>query len=581
MKSYRYYNDLKNLTALLILLLSFSSFAQDPTQSLINVSKITSWVDNRGLHDWIIGSNEFNGSYPKGLPVGVIRSEGILWGGLVYDGQDQKVRTNGHYYNITGCSPNTRLFRVRKDFSTTDLTEDAASFLLKEENEVTSGDIQQLKAQYQKDWDEWPADQGAPFYDVDKNGTYNPNIDIPGVPGALQTIWINYNDELSADTLYKSIPIGLEIHETYWAYTDANSIENVIYKKVELIYKGTSNSASNSTIDSMYICQFSDTDIGANNDDYVGTDTTLNLGYAYNSQDLDSEYDKFGLAPPAVGYTILQGVSKYTGNNSDSAIVNFKWRKGYKYFNAKPLTNAILHRTGSTWSDPYLTYNGNFQFYNLLSGYLPIPQYPERSTGAGFVGYGTYMLPGDPLASTGDIDVSPGDRRMWLMNGPFNMNLGDTAEVVIALVGGMGDNHLASVTNLKQNVDTAAVYFNDFVKRMTDGTFIITSTGENNSDVIPNKFELYQNYPNPFNPYTTINYDLPEQAFVSLIIFDVLGREVKKLVNEEKPAGKYSVQFDAGNLSSGVYFYKISFDNVSNRMAFDGLNKTMKLILIK
>jgi hypothetical protein len=161
------------------------------------------------------------------------------------------------------------------------------------------------------------------------------------------------------------------------------------------------------------------------------------------------------------------------------------------------------------------------------------------------------------------------------------MNLGDTAEVVIALVGGMGDNHLASVTKLKYNTKAAITLFNYFVDEMTSGTIQVETPNQPKSNLVPANYVMYQNYPNPFNSFTTIKYDLPEPAFVILIIYDVLGREVKRLVYEEKPAGKYSVQFDADKLSSGVYFYKISFDNVSNSMVFDSLNKTMKLILIK
>ena len=170
---------------------------------------------------------------------------------------------------------------------------------------------------------------------------------------------------------------------------------------------------------------------------------------------------------------------------------------------------------------------------------------------------------------------------MWLMNGPFSMNLGDTAEVVIALVGGMGDDHLASVTDLKNNTKAANLLFNYFVEDMTNGTIQVPPPDRILPNTVPENYVLYQNYPNPFNSTTTIKYELPEPAFVNLIIYDVLGREVKRLVNEEKPAGKYTVQFDAGNLSSGVYLYKISFDNASNKMVFDGLNKTMKLILVK
>ena len=73
----------------------------------------------------------------------------------------------------------------------------------------------------------------------------------------------------------------------------------------------------------------------------------------------------------------------------------------------------------------------------------------------------------------------------------------------------------------------------------------------------PIVFNLEQNYPNPFNPTTTIKYSIPKQSYVMLKMFDILGREVATLVNEEKPAGTYEVSWEAKNLASGVYFYKI------------------------
>jgi len=68
---------------------------------------------------------------------------------------------------------------------------------------------------------------------------------------------------------------------------------------------------------------------------------------------------------------------------------------------------------------------------------------------------------------------------------------------------------------------------------------------------------LIANYPNPFNPSTIISYQIPDDGLVTLKVFDALGREVKTLVNEFKSQGKYSVSFDASNLTSGVYFYQL------------------------
>ena len=77
------------------------------------------------------------------------------------------------------------------------------------------------------------------------------------------------------------------------------------------------------------------------------------------------------------------------------------------------------------------------------------------------------------------------------------------------------------------------------------------------STEIPLSFALYQNYPNPFNPVTRIDFDLPKSAFVSIRLFDILGREVKVLVSQNLNAGKFYTELNAENLSAGVYFYKI------------------------
>lgn len=99
-----------------------------------------------------------------------------------------------------------------------------------------------------------------------------------------------------------------------------------------------------------------------------------------------------------------------------------------------------------------------------------------------------------------------------------------------------------------------------------------TSVEDGGSLLSPDSYKLAQNYPNPFNPITTIRYSIPESGNVSLKVYDILGNEVASLVNEEKARGVYSVTFDASNLSSGVYFYKIQAGNYF---------ETKKMLLIK
>ncbi len=89
---------------------------------------------------------------------------------------------------------------------------------------------------------------------------------------------------------------------------------------------------------------------------------------------------------------------------------------------------------------------------------------------------------------------------------------------------------------------------------------------------IPKNFGLSQNYPNPFNPTTRIEYRVPSISYVVLTVYDVLGREVAVLVNEEKSAGNYSVVFNANNLPSGIYFYRLQAGNFT---------ETKKMILVK
>jgi len=90
----------------------------------------------------------------------------------------------------------------------------------------------------------------------------------------------------------------------------------------------------------------------------------------------------------------------------------------------------------------------------------------------------------------------------------------------------------------------------------------------NNDPVLD--FRLSQNYPNPFNPITVIKYKIPGISFVTIKVYDVLGSEVTTLVNEEKPAGEYEVEFNGSELTSGIYFYQLKAGSFveTKKMAF-------------
>ncbi|MDD3731826.1 MAG: T9SS type A sorting domain-containing protein, partial [candidate division Zixibacteria bacterium] len=91
-------------------------------------------------------------------------------------------------------------------------------------------------------------------------------------------------------------------------------------------------------------------------------------------------------------------------------------------------------------------------------------------------------------------------------------------------------------------------------------------------DIIPEKFSLYQNYPNPFNPYTEIGFDLPSPCNVKLEIFNIMGQKVATLIDKNLEAGHHTLQWDASNQASGVYFYKITAGDIV---------ETKKMVLLK
>ena len=89
---------------------------------------------------------------------------------------------------------------------------------------------------------------------------------------------------------------------------------------------------------------------------------------------------------------------------------------------------------------------------------------------------------------------------------------------------------------------------------------------------IPSEYQLFQNYPNPFNPSTTIEYEIKSESFVSLKIYDSGGRQISQLVNSKHKPGAYTVNFEAGGLPSGIYFYELSSD---------GFAESKKMVLVK
>ena len=155
------------------------------------------------------------------------------------------------------------------------------------------------------------------------------------------------------------------------------------------------------------------------------------------------------------------------------------------------------------------------------------------------------------------------------------------------IVGANGKIFKTTDGGISWNVQSSGTSYNlhsvDFIDQNTgwvvgdDGTILHTSNGgvtfvENKEIEVPIGFFLAQNFPNPFNPVTSIQYVVGSQTEVILNVYDVLGKEIETLVNEQKPSGTYEVEFDATNLPSGIYLYQLNAGSYT---------ETKKMILLK
>ena len=455
----------------------------NPAISVLNINNMSYWIYKDGSGTTSGSPNQVQADYPASSG-GLIYVDGMLWGveSEAYQ-ESQPIRVGGSTYyrglkagrviydidgNVLGSDDpeNHHVWRVRSNWDTADLTSDAANFYAVSDENVTGWQIQNIYDQYEYDWMNWPSAWGAPFDDVDGNGSYDPLIDIPGYPGADQTLWTIANDiptildndgnyigtmETSFN-LYGSEPIGVELRITMWAYDidHEKALGNSVFKRAQLTYIGLENTSpyiNPDVLNKVYFTNWSDTDLGQYTDDFVGCDTALSLGYVYNGFETDDIYNEvFDMVPPAGGYDFLKSPVDEDGVELGMT--------AFTYFGAN-----------SSIADPDLSsYSGSLQFFNLMEGFLPRPEYPEQvawtdpTTGEST----NYAISGDPISGDGWIDgleLPPGDRRIVMSSGPFAMNKGDTQDIVVALIGAQGMSRLESVRNLKMDDELVQIAY--------------------------------------------------------------------------------------------------------------------------
>jgi len=295
---------------------------------------------------------------------------------------------------------------------------------------------------------------------------------------------------------------------------------------------------------------------------------------------------------------------------------NFAWAVGFRYDDAQGIVLSTING-GQTWS-PHLILN-EYGFFSVdfvdenngwIVGWFGRVQ---KTTDGGQTWVGKSIPPGENLYSVKFTDLNNG----WIFGGDgviyhtndgginwspqssgaqahlfsgyfvdqsYGWAVGAAGLIVKTTNGGINwiDQSVKS-SDIYNPYYFSSIYLIDrntgwivgnggIVFKTTDGGGV-TSVDYNNPGI--DNFSLNQNYPNPFNPTTNIGFRIASASgggFVTLKVYDILGREVATLVNEEKPAGNYEVEFDGGALASGIYFYKLQTGNYTS---------VKKMILIK
>ncbi len=421
---------------------------------------------------------------------------------------------------------------------------------------------------------------GADFYDGDKDGIYNPvdknnngtwdkGEDMPDLIGDC-TAWCVYNDGQPTekrDRFPEIEPQGIEIRQTVAGIASKGQLGNFLLIRYRFLNTGLVAAE----MDSVYFGVWADPDLGDCEDDLVGCDVERNIGYVYN-RGQDSQY---GNQPPCFAVNFVNGPMEFIPGES------FVDANGNGEFdlNEEPLDTAWNVR-GPLMGDRLYPGAKNMKAASFVHYQQSDPDLGDPDT---HIQARSYMLgcdktgkeinpcvfplgevkgmdcnsvnnkfwySGDPVTNTGWINTKQTDQRIMFNVGPFNLPQGFEKEIVVAYIIGQGTSALNSITAMRG--------INDNLQKILDDYKNNATTPVKDQNITPDKFVLAQNYPNPFNPSTTISFELPGNSNVKLAVYNLLGEEVKVLVNSPLSAGTHKIEFNGSDLASGMYIYRLT-----------------------
>ncbi|MDH4158056.1 MAG: hypothetical protein OEW00_12360, partial [candidate division Zixibacteria bacterium] len=279
-----------------------------------------------------------------------------------------------------------------------------------------------LEGNPNQDYLDWPVDQGAPVDDEGK----------PALVGD-HMCWAVFNDmdpDQHDNRSGETLPLGIEVRQTTFAFARQGSLGSIVFLRFQVF---------NRSVHTLQECYFSiwvDPDLGGAGDDYVGCDTTIDLGFVYNADDADQYY---GGSTPCLGIDFFQGPLEFTGDDADTALM---WNDTLVGYVNMGMTSFNKYINGT---DP----RSASESYNYMKGLNKDGTNYEYPPGNVL----KYVHTGDPVEGTGDLDIAPADRRWMQTTGPFPggaFRPGDSTEILAAIIVGQGSDRLSSITVMKE-----------------------------------------------------------------------------------------------------------------------------------
>ncbi|WKZ68910.1 MAG: T9SS type A sorting domain-containing protein [Melioribacteraceae bacterium] len=427
-----------------------------------------------------------------------------------------------------------------------------------------------------EDWIKWKdaVEQGAYFYDGDADGIYEP------VDKNSNGIWDADEDrpDLIYDELYFTVfndgvpssnrrwhtvnPLGIEVRQSIFGSARNSILNNTFFVRYSIVNTGLIAD----TLKDVIFTSWQDADVGDYIDDTFGSDSTLSSTFMY---DLDNHDNDYGI-PPAVYFTLVQSPKNYTGNPNDYAINKMGSILGeeqLQYYQNVEERSATYYRKSDPFSgDPNSVQEA--RNYSLGLNRLGDPIDPcvsnfGRPNEMAVVNCmdcedvtNLFWVSGDPVTNCGWLSIDESDIRSSLHSNFFEMPVNEPIDIIVAYTIDQGTDGMNSLDLVRERVQ--------YIHEEYERNFSTIVSVDDKPEEVVNEFSLSQNYPNPFNPTTTIQYTISNVGDenirplrTQLIVYNILGQVVKTLVNEVKAPGSYEVTFDASQLSSGVYFYRL------------------------